>query len=351
MEDIHTLLKTVIDRGASDLHLIPEYFPAIRINSELISLKTSPILTEETAKVMLFSILSDEQKENLLANKEIDFGYEYANNRFRVNAYYVKSKLACAFRAIPATILTLEDLHLPQIFHKFGKLNEGLVLITGPTGEGKSTTLASIINEINHTTAKHIVTIEDPIEFVYPKEMSIISQRELHQDTHSWMIALRSVLREDPDVVLVGEMRDYDTIQAVLTIAETGHLVFSTLHTSTTPDAINRIIDVFPAHQQNQIRSQLSSVLKAVISQRLLPNITNNGRVPAAEILLNIPAVSSIIREGKVYLLDNVLETEEQQGMLLFEKSLLKLVQEGAITQEIAEKYALRANEFKKFSM
>ncbi len=349
MDDIHALLTTTIDRKASDLHLIPEYFPTIRINSELYPLKTSPVVTAESAEKMIFTLLTEDQKENLLANKEIDFGYEYQGHRFRVNAYYGKAKLACAFRAIPEKIKTIEELHLPPIMHSMGEMNEGLVLITGPTGEGKSTTLASIINEINLKNARHVVTIEDPIEFVYPREKSIISQRELHQDTHSWTIALRSVLREDPDVVLVGEMRDYDTIQAVLTIAETGHLVFSTLHTSTTPDAINRIIDVFPAHQQNQIRSQLSSVLRAVISQRLLPNLDGSDRVPVAEILLNIPSVSSIIREGKVFLLDNVLETEEQRGMILFEKALLKLVQQGAITKETAQKYAIRTNEFKKF--
>lgn len=349
MDDIHALLNSTIERGASDLHIIPEYFPAIRINSELFPLKTTAIITPEVSEKMIFSLLTEDQKENLLANKEIDFGYDFSGQRFRVNAYFAKNALACAFRLIPAKIKTIEELHLPSVLHSLGEMNEGLVLITGPTGEGKSTTLASIINEINVKTAKHVVTIEDPIEFVYPKERSVISQRELHQDTHSWTIALRSVLREDPDVVLVGEMRDYDTIQAVLTIAETGHLVFSTLHTSTTPDAINRIIDVFPAHQQNQIRSQLSSVLRAVISQRLLPNIAHNDRLPAIEVLLNIPSVASIIREGKVFLLDNVLETEEQRGMLLFEKALLKLYQDGLISKETAQKYAIRSNEFKKF--
>ena len=198
-------------------------------------------------------------------------------------------------------------------------------------------------------TAKHIITIEDPIEFVYKEGKSIVSQRELHLDTHSWTIALKSVLREDPDVVLVGEMRDYDTIQAVLTIAETGHLVFSTLHTSTTPEAINRIIDVFPAHQQGQVRNQLSSVLQAVVSQRLLPDVNNKTRIPALEILINSSAVSSIIREGKMFMLDNVLETEEKQDMILFEKYLMRLYKQGSISKETALQYAIRANEIKKF--
>ena len=221
--------------------------------------------------------------------------------------------------------------------------------MTGPTGEGKSTTLSSLINAINRREAKQIVTVEDPIEFVYPPGLSIISQRELHQDTHSWTAALKSVLREDPDVVLIAEMRDFDTIQAAITVAETGHLVFGTLHTSSTPEAINRIIDVFPSEQQNQIRSQLASVLKVIMTQRLLPTIDKGTRVPALEILVNIPAVSSVIREGKTFMLDNILETEEKENMIIFEKSLARLYQEGKITREEAYLHAVRPNEIKKF--
>ncbi len=349
MLDINTLLKLTIERQASDLHLAPDYFPTLRINGELYPLKITELVTQENAESMLFSILNPEQKTNLIANKEIDFGFEYSGYRFRGNIYYSKGKLAAVFRLIAANIKTIEDLMLPPIFHHLTQVNHGLVLITGPTGEGKSTTLASMINEINVNQAKNIITIEDPIEYVYPQAKSVISQRELHLDTHSWTVALRSVLREDPDVVLVGEMRDYDTIQAVLTIAETGHLVFSTLHTSTTPEAINRIIDVFPAHQQNQVRSQLSSVLQAVVSQRLIPDATKTTRVPALEILLNNSAVGSIIRDGKVFLLDNVLETEEKSDMILFEKYLTKLYQRGVITKETAYQYAIREQVIKKF--
>jgi twitching motility protein PilT len=349
MLDINTLLKLTIERQASDLHLAADYFPTLRINGELYPLKITELVTQENAESMLFSILNPEQKTNLIANKEIDFGFEFSGYRFRGNIYYSKGKLAAVFRLIAANIKTIEDLMLPPIFHHLTQVNHGLVLITGPTGEGKSTTLASMINEINVNQAKNIITIEDPIEYVYPQAKSVISQRELHLDTHSWTVALRSVLREDPDVVLVGEMRDYDTIQAVLTIAETGHLVFSTLHTSTTPEAINRIIDVFPAHQQNQVRSQLSSVLQAVVSQRLIPDSTKTTRVPALEILLNNSAVGSIIRDGKVFLLDNVLETEEKSDMILFEKYLTKLYQRGVITKETAYQYAIREQVIKKF--
>jgi twitching motility protein PilT len=206
-----------------------------------------------------------------------------------------------------------------------------------------------MINDLNLKEAKHIVTIEDPIEFVYPPGRAIISQRELHQDTHSWTVALRSVLREDPDVVLIGEMRDLDTIQAAITVAETGHLVFATLHTSSTPEAVNRMIDVFPSGQQNQIRNQLAAVLRVIITQRLLPTIDKTARIPALEVLVNVPAVAAIIREGKLFLLDNVLETEEKQGMILFEKYLYKLYQQGLISKEDAIQHAVRISEIKKF--
>ncbi len=349
MQSIDLLLQAAIDRKASDLHLIVDYYPTLRINNDLIPLKTFEVLTSADAQAILFGILSEEQKQNLLANKEIDFGYDYQGNRFRANIYYAKNTIAAAFRYIPAIIKTLEELHLPDSLYDFTKFRQGLVLMTGPTGEGKSTTLATMINNINITDPKHIVTVEDPIEFVYPKERSIVSQRELHQDTHSWTVALRSVLREDPDVVLIGEMRDLDTIQAAITVAETGHLVFATLHTSSTPEALNRIVDVFPSVQQNQIKNQLAAVLRVVITQRLLPSIDKTSRIPALEILVNIPAVAAIIREGKFFLLDNVIETEEKQNMILFEKYLTKLYQQGLISKEDALLYAVRPNEIKKF--
>jgi len=347
--DIFQLFDIAIEHQASDLHLVPDFFPAIRVNSELTQLRTQPVLSEEVSKTLLLNILTPEQKENLLANKEIDFGYEYKGNRFRANLYFSKGKIAGAFRLIGNKIKTVEELMLPSIFHTFSDYRQGLILVTGPTGEGKSSTLATVINEINNKYARHLITIEDPIEYVYPSGKSIVSQRELHQDTHSWSMALRSILREDPDVVLIGEMRDYETVQAALTIAETGHLVFSTLHTGSTPETINRIIDVFPAAQQNQIRIQLASVLKVVVAQRLIPNVDRTRRVPAIEMLFNTPAVSSVIRDGRIHMLDNILETGESEGQYLFEKYLIGLLQKGFITQESVNSYALRPNEVKKF--
>lgn len=347
--DLIELFKITAEKRASDLHIITGYFPTIRVNDKLIQLKTTQELTPAMSKEMLYKILTQEQKDEFESNKEIDFSYEWTEYRYRVNFYHSKGSLAAAFRIIPEKIPTIEELNLPASLHKFANLKEGLVLLTGPTGEGKSTTIASLLNEVNLNQEKHIITIEDPIEYIYPKAKSIISQRELHGDTHSWVKALRSVLREDPDVVLIGEMRDFDTIQAAMTIAETGHLVFSTLHTGSTPDAINRIVDVFPANQQNQIRHQLASVLKGVVSQRLIPHISGTSRVPALEILLNTPAVSSLIREGKVYMIDNVLETAEDQEMILFEKYLSMLYKQNTISREAAQGYALRENEVKKF--
>ncbi|OGK13005.1 hypothetical protein A3A93_04050 [Candidatus Roizmanbacteria bacterium RIFCSPLOWO2_01_FULL_38_12] len=347
--DLTQLLKLTTEKKASDLHIIAGYNPSIRVNDKLIQLKTHEQVTKDTAKTLLYKILNETQKEELETNKEIDFSYEMEKFRFRVNYYHSRGAVAAAFRVIVGQIPSIEQLNLPAAMHQFAKMNEGLVLLTGPTGEGKSTTIASILNEINLNLEKHIVTIEDPVEYIFQNAKSIISQRELHGDTHSWIKALRSVLREDPDVVLIGEMRDFDTIQAALTIAETGHLVFSTLHTGSTPEAINRIVDVFPASQQNQIRNQLASVLKAIISQRLVPNIDGTARIPALELLINIPAVSALIRESKNFMIDNILETGEDQGMLLFEKYLSRLYKQNLITRETAFDYALRQSEIRKF--
>lgn len=346
---IQELLELAIERRASDLHLIANTYPTIRIDGQLYQLTTLPLLTRELSENIIFSFLTEEQKENLLANKEIDMGYEYKDTRFRINAYHTKGAWSAAFRLIPTKILTVEQLALPSAFHQLVDYNQGLVLVTGPTGEGKSTTLAAVINEINLKYSKHIITIEDPIEFIYPPGKSVISQRELHQDTHSWNIALRSALREDPDVVLVGEMRDYESAQLVLTIAETGHLVFSTLHTSSSPETVNRIIDMFPAHQQNQIKTQLAGTLRAIISQRLLPRADARGRIVALELLYNNSAVASIIRDGKPFLLENVLQTSEQEGFIYFERYLSQLVEGGRITKETAFSYAIRPKELEKY--
>lgn len=347
--DLGTLFDTTVERGASDLHLVPHYYPSIRVNNDLIQLRTLELLTPELCQNLVMSILNEEQKENLLANKELDFAYEYKGYRYRTNIYNVKGHLAAAFRLIGNVILNIEQLGLPPYLHSFTDYNQGLVLVTGPTGEGKSTTLAALINEINMKHSKHILTIEDPIEYIFPEGKSIVSQRELHQDTHSWNVALKSVLREDPDVVFIGEMRDYDTIQSVLTVAETGHLVFSTLHTGSASQTIDRIIDIFPASQQNQVRVQLASVLRAVVAQRLVPNVNKTKRLPAIEVMINTPSVSSVIRDGRTQLLDNILETGEDQGHKLFEKYLSEMFEKGLISHETAIGMALRADEIKKF--
>lgn len=346
---LEELFQLTLDKSASDLHIIPDYPPMLRIYDDLAPVTGTQALSKADTKALLEKILSPSQLDELNTNKEIDFGLEWSEIRFRINYYYTKGGLAAAFRLIPKKIKTLEELGLPSMIHKLGKYTNGLVLLTGPTGEGKSTTIAAILNEINMNEKRHIITIEDPIEFTYPIGKSIMSQRELHADTHSWVKALRSVLREDPDVVLIGEMRDFETVQAAMTIAETGHLVFSTLHTNSTPEAINRIIDVFPAHQQNQIRSQLATVLRAVLYQRLIPNTEKNGRIPSLEILFNTPAASSLIREGKVFMMDNLLETGEENDMIIFEKYLARLYKQNLISRDDAYAYAIRQKEMEKF--
>ena len=343
--DLSQLLQLTIDKKASDLHLVSGYFPTIRVNGELFQLTTLEMLTPENLEIILVSILNHEQKEILLANRELDLAYKLNDSRFRVNLYYSQNSLCGSFRYIEAKIKTLEELSLPALLHQCTDLRQGLVLLTGPTGEGKSTTLASLVNEINQKYAKHIITVEDPIEYVYPKYKSIISQRELHQDTHSWTVALKSALREDPDVILVGEMRDFETISLALTAAETGHLVFSTIHTNSAPESIDRIIDAFPPHQQNQIKNQLAVVLRMVVTQRLLPKQSSTERIPAVEILINNSAVSNSIREGKTFLIPNILETSEDDGSLLFEKNLLNLYRAGIISKETAYSYAIRPKE------
>ena len=347
--DLNSLLQIVIDKGASDLHIIPNYFPTIRVSGELYQLTTLSKISPEQSETMLIAALNEEQKEIFLANRELDLALHYNNIRFRVNLYFAQGNICGSFRLIPAKILSLEELGLPAILRQCVDFRQGLVLLTGPTGEGKSTTLASIINEINYKHSKHIITVEDPIEYVYPPSKSIISQRELHHDTHSLAVSLKSALREDPDVILVGEMRDFDTISMALTAAETGHLVFSTLHTNSAPESIDRIIDIFLPYQQNQVKNQLATVLKMIITQRLLPKQNSVERIPAVEILISNSAVSNTIREGKTYLINNILETSEGEGLLLFEKSLLSLYKAGLISKETAFSYAIRPKELEKF--
>ncbi len=339
------LLQMVVDSSASDLHLIVGIPPMIRINGVLAPVPGTSVLTPDAIGELLRQILTNEQLERLSVNKELDFSLSFSEKgRFRVNAYTQKNSYAAAFRLIPLTIPTMESLGLPPLLHSFTTLRQGLVLITGPTGHGKSTTLATMLQEINKNRACHIVTIEDPVEFIFNPIKSIISQREMRSDTHSWEIALRSVLREDPDVVLVGEMRDYETIAATLTVAETGHLVFATLHTNSAAQSIDRIVDVFPEEQQKQVKLQLSNVIEAVFSQRLIP-ATQKGRVVAYEVMLGTTAIKTAIREGKTHQIESILETSQETGMSTLEKSLATLVKNGEVTLEEAETWSLRPDE------
>lgn len=345
--DIRELLEQTFKQKASDLHLVVNYLPSIRINGSLGPILGQEALTPEKIEELVFNLLSPEQKEQFLANKELDISYATAFARFRVNLYFQKGAISAAFRLLPFKISTIEELNLPKICHTFSNLRQGFILVTGPTGHGKTTTLAAIVNEINENRPCHIMTIEDPIEYVYPKARAVISQREMHLDTHGWDVALRASLREDPDVVLVGEMRDYETIAAALTIAETGHLVFATLHTNSAAQTIDRIVDVFPEDSKAQIKIQLAATLEGILSQRLLPSL-EGGRVPACEILLASSAVRSTIREGKTHLIDNIIQTSGDLGMVSLEQYLVRLVKTGKISAATAEEYALRPEELVK---
>ncbi len=347
---IQELLSLTIKNNASDLHLLVGTPPALRIDGSLRYLTSYQNLTKELIEQLVYSLMTPEQKELLLANKEIDFSFGFGeatqgdSGRFRINAYFQRGHLAAAFRFLPPVIKSIDQLQLPKVCHDFANMRQGFVLVTGPTGHGKSTTLAAIMNEINLTKSAHILTIEDPIEYIYPRGNSIMSQREMGSDTHSWSMALKSALREDPDVVLVGEMRDPETMQAALTIAETGHLVFATLHTNSASQTIDRIVDAFPDHQRSQIRVQLAATLRGIISQRLIPRITG-GRVLAIEILLGSSAVSSNIRDGKTHLIDSAIQTSKDAGMITLEESLTLLVRSGQVSLEVAKGFANHPDE------
>lgn len=346
--NIHDLLDQLVALEGSDIHLIVGSPPMVRVDGNLLAIEGEPPLNQVGAEAMIYPILNQEQKDYVTVNKELDFGYQFQEKgRFRINVYQSKGCIAASLRLIPSRIKTLEDLQLPAILSDFAHYRQGLVLLTGPTGEGKSTTLAAIIDLINATRADHILTIEDPIEFVYQPKKSIISQRELNHDTNSWQIALRSALREDPNVVLIGEMRDFETIASAITIAETGHLVFATLHTSTAAETIDRIIDVFPAAQQGQVRQQLAATIKAVASQRLIPSVTGK-RVAAFEIMVANAAIRNLVREAKSHQIDTVIQTSSESGMMMFEAHLQTLVQRGVITTETALEHSFRPQEMQR---
>lgn len=347
--EIKTLLTQTVELNASDLHLQAEAYPMVRVDGKLKALPNTTVLKPADLKILVPALMSPSQREIFEQDKEVDFSLSFGtHSRFRVNAYNQQGSMAAALRLIPTNIRTIEELQLPPICKKLAALKAGLVLVVGPTGHGKSSTLASIIEEINRSRSENIITIEDPIEYAYTNKKSIVSQREIGQDTHSWKKALKSILREDPDVVLVGEMRDFETIAAALTIAETGHLVFATLHTNSAAQTIDRIVDVFPSHQQNQIRMQLANTLEAVISQRLLESV-QGGRVPVLEVLLGTSAVRTNIREGKTHLIDNIIQTSQAAGMIPLEKYMADLVIAGKLAVEVAQLWSLRPNELMRY--
>lgn len=346
--EIKELLITAKDEDASDLHLNIGIPPVLRINGKLIRLDL-PKLTPEITHDMIYSILNEKQKSDFEKFGELDLSYELANiSRFRVNVFKHRRGEAAAFRLIPEKIKTLSELNLPSILSDFADKEKGLVLITGPTGSGKSTTLASLIDIINKNRYDNVITIEDPIEFIHYHKNCLITQREVGSHTESFASALRSALREDPDVILVGEMRDLETISMALTAAETGHLVFSTVHTINAGETVERIIDVFPPHQQDQVRMQIAGSLLGIVAQTLIPTLDEKGRVPALEIMIANSAIRNLIREGKVHQIPSTIQTSKKDGMQSLDQSLKDLVMDGKISQEDAIKKAIDKKVFMK---
>jgi twitching motility protein PilT len=337
---IKTILEEAIKQNASDVHLAVGHSPVLRVARDLVDIKKEKTLTPEDSEGLAKALMRTDQWERFLKDKDIDFSYKFTDaTRFRVNVYYESGNVISALRLIPQKIRTIEELNLPPVLHKLTEATQGFVLITGASSQGKSTTLAALIDEINHQKRKHIITIEDPIEYVFQDDMSLIDQREIGFDAWNFSAALRSTLREDPDVIMVGEMRDLETISTAITAAETGHLVFATLHTSSASQTIHRIIDVFPSHQQNQIRAQLSGSLLAVVSQRLIISL-DNQLLPICEVLFNNQAVSNLIRENKIHEIPAIIETSREEGMIPVNQSLADLINTKKIDKETAIKYS-----------
>jgi twitching motility protein PilT len=337
MANLHQLLKAMIEKGASDLHVTTSSPPQLRIDGKLHPLKMPPMTAAET-KQLCYSILTDAQKHRFEENSELDLSFGVRGlSRFRANVFMQRGAVAGAFRAIPFKIQTFEDLGLPKVINELTRKPRGLVLVTGPTGSGKSTTLASIIDKINQERSEHIVTIEDPIEYLHPHKGCLVNQREVGADTVSFTKALKYILRQDPDVVLIGEMRDLETIEAALTLAETGHLCFATLHTNSCVQTINRIVDVFPPFQQAQIRAQLSFTVEGIVCQSLLPRANGPGRAMALEVMIPNPAIRNLIREDKIHQIYSQMQVgQEKFGMQTFNQSLAALYQRRMITLEEA---------------
>jgi len=340
-KELDELLMIVVKENASDLHITVGRHPTIRISGKLTPLVKKSVITPEGAQGLIFAMISEEQRKEYVDERELDFSYTLEDDaRFRVNAFYQRGFMGAALRMIPRAIKDLKSLNLPDILNTFTKKEQGFFLAVGPTGHGKSATLASMVDVINHTRSEHIITIEDPIEYIFAQDKSIVDQREVRADTKDFPKALRSMFREDVNVAMIGEMRDYETISSAVTAAETGHLIFSSLHTNNAAQTIDRIIDSFPPGQQNQIRAQLSNTILGVFSQRLIPRISG-GLIPAYELLIANNAVKNLIRENKVHEIDIFIETSAELGMISFNRSLIELVRQGEITMESALAYSL----------
>ncbi|MBI2053739.1 MAG: type IV pilus twitching motility protein PilT [Candidatus Staskawiczbacteria bacterium] len=347
LQHLNRLLETVVKENASDLDISVNYVPHIRVTGQLIPLRQEKKVSAKDSEGLAFSIMSEAQKKKFSEEKEIDFSYDLKEmGRFRVNVFFQRGYVSIALRFIPLKIRTIEDLNLPPILHDFTSRPQGLVLVTGASSQGKSTTLAALIDEINHTRAVHVITIEDPIEYIYSPDRAVVEQREVYQDTLSFDNALRATFRQNPDVIMVGEMRDLETISTAITAAETGHLVFATLHTNSSSQTIHRIVDVFPAEQQNQIRFQLASSLLGIISQRLIPGI-KRGFVPACEVMVCNNAVATLIRENKIHEIPAVIETSAREGMISYSRALVDLVRKKEISLKNAMDYSLDPSEIR----
>jgi twitching motility protein PilT len=350
MARVDDLLRQMRQQSASDLHLTSGSAPFMRIDGEMVKQNYKNV-SAETCQSLIFEILTENQKELFTERQDLDFSYPlHGIGRFRVNVFMQRHGIAAVFRLIPENIKTIKDLDLPELLTDLVNASEGLILVTGPTGSGKSTTLASLIHEINVNQQAHIITIEDPIEFVHENKSCLISQREVASHTKSFATALRAALREDPDIILVGEMRDLETISLAITAAETGHLVFATLHTNSAVKTIDRVIDVFPESQQTQIRVMLSESLRGVVAQALLPRPERRGRVPVVEVLINVPAVANLIREGKTHQIQSVMQTSRSHGMLTFETATHELIQSGLISKEDGMSFLRRRSAVKQMS-
>ena len=348
--NIKELLKIACDRKASDLHMIVGIPPVLRIEGDLVYIEKMPEITKKTMEEMIFSMIDEKQKDRFLASRELDFGFTMDGFRFRVNLHFEKSNIGLVARVITGKTASLEEIGMPKVVYNLLDLKQGLILLTGPTGCGKSTTLAAMIEYINNNRFCNIITFEDPIEYLFSSKKSIIIQRQLGSDMLSFAEGLKHALRQDPNVIMVGEMRDLETIAATITLAETGHLVMATLHTYNAAQTIDRIIDIFPPHQQGQVRMQLSMTMASVISQRLLPKI-DGGRMATREIMINSPAVANLIRENKIAQIKTVIETSSREGMRSLDQDIQRLYKEKLIEKEVAQAYMLNPEMLDKFKL